>query len=88
MFLIAAKKYKILVYTGDKKGAGTDANVSIQLFGSVADSGIKMLDARFKNDFERNKLVLLFLKMFSVLIMHSCFLAIYLIMKFLWTLII
>lgn len=31
--------YHVFVYTGDKFGAGTDANVYIVLFGEIDDSG-------------------------------------------------
>jgi len=44
--------YKISVTTGDEKGAGTDANVKICLFGQKADTGIRSLDSD-KDDFER-----------------------------------
>jgi hypothetical protein len=42
------------VYTGDKRGAGTDANVIINIFGENGDSGEVKLD-NTKNNFERNK---------------------------------
>ncbi|XP_050409617.1 lipoxygenase homology domain-containing protein 1 [Patella vulgata] len=48
-----ASKYKVTVFTGNKKGAGTDANVYIILFGEFGDSGEKKLTSR-KNNFERN----------------------------------
>lgn len=47
-------KYKVTVYTGNKKGAGTDANVYIVLFGENGDSGQKNLDDS-RNNFERGK---------------------------------
>lgn len=47
-------KYKVSVYTGDKRGAGTDANVYIILFGENGDSGEKILDDS-RNNFERGK---------------------------------
>ena len=40
------------VFTGDKKGAGTDANVYITLFGEFGDSGERPLKSS-KNNFER-----------------------------------
>jgi len=46
--------YKIEVLTGDRSGAGTDANVTIQLFGENGASGYHSLD-NSQNNFERNK---------------------------------
>ena len=48
---IADYKYQVHIYTGDKWGAGTDANVLITLFGEDADSEEKKLD-NSKNNFE------------------------------------
>ncbi|XP_053384453.1 lipoxygenase homology domain-containing protein 1-like isoform X6 [Mercenaria mercenaria] len=47
-------KYKVTVYTGNKKGAGTDANVYIILFGENGDSSEKYLDDS-RNNFERGQ---------------------------------
>ncbi|KAL4225448.1 Lipoxygenase y domain-containing protein 1 [Mactra antiquata] len=47
-------KYKVTVYTGNVRGAGTDANVYIVLFGENGDSGQKFLDDS-NNNFERGK---------------------------------
>ncbi|KAL5006870.1 hypothetical protein ScPMuIL_015676 [Solemya velum] len=49
-----ARKYKISVYTGDKRGAGTDANVYVTVFGENGDSGEKKLHSK-KNNFERKQ---------------------------------
>lgn len=49
-----ARKYKISVYTGNKRGAGTDADVYLTVFGENGDSGEKKLDSK-KNNFERNQ---------------------------------
>ncbi|XP_059845764.1 lipoxygenase homology domain-containing protein 1 [Hypanus sabinus] len=46
-------KYEIIVLTGDVKGAGTDANVSITIYGTNGDSGLRRLKHRFRNLFER-----------------------------------
>lgn len=46
-------KYKVTVYTGNKKGAGTDANVILNIFGENGESGEQKLD-NSKNNFERN----------------------------------
>ena len=48
-----ANQYKVTVYTGDKRGAGTDANVYITLFGDAGESTEMRLDTKGKNDFER-----------------------------------
>ncbi len=42
------------MYTGDVKNAGTDAEVSIVLFGTLGDSGEFKLDDK-KNNFERGQ---------------------------------
>ena len=42
------------VYTGDKRGAGTDANVYITLFSDAGDTGERFLKSK-KNNFERNQ---------------------------------
>ncbi|XP_078580092.1 lipoxygenase homology domain-containing protein 1-like isoform X2 [Branchiostoma floridae x Branchiostoma japonicum] len=47
-------KYKITTYTGNKRGAGTDANVFVTLFGEAGDSGERRLD-NSKNNFERGR---------------------------------
>ncbi|KAL1253398.1 hypothetical protein QQF64_018091 [Cirrhinus molitorella] len=48
-------KYELIVITGDEKGAGTDANVFITIFGSNGDSGQRQLTKKFQNLFERGK---------------------------------
>lgn len=40
------------MFTGNKRGAGTDADVSIVLYGSLGDTGEWRLDDE-KNNFER-----------------------------------
>ncbi|CAL1540467.1 unnamed protein product [Lymnaea stagnalis] len=47
-------KYKVTVYTGKKFGAGTDANVTITMFGELGDSGEKKLRKSRVNCFETN----------------------------------
>ena len=44
--------YKLLVKTGDIRGAGTDANVFAQIFGENGDTGERKLEAS-GNNFER-----------------------------------
>ena len=46
-------KYKIVVFTGQVKGAGTDANVTVVLYGDHGRSGPWRLDTRMHDDFER-----------------------------------
>ena len=53
-FIILESKYKVSVYTGNKSGAGTDADVYITLFGENGDSGEKIIDDN-KNNFERGE---------------------------------
>ncbi|XP_039606557.1 lipoxygenase homology domain-containing protein 1-like [Polypterus senegalus] len=48
-------RYEIIVITGDVKGAGTDANVSITIHGSNGDSGKRALKQKFRNLFERGQ---------------------------------
>ncbi|XP_063067192.1 lipoxygenase homology domain-containing protein 1-like [Engraulis encrasicolus] len=48
-------RYEIIVVTGDEKGAGTDANVFMTVFGTNGDSGRRQLRKRFQNNFERDK---------------------------------
>lgn len=45
------------VYTGNKRGAGTDADVFITLYGNKGESGAMILDDK-KNNFEAGKFVL------------------------------
>ena len=48
--------YHIKVFTGSQKGAGTDANVRIMLFGEFGYSGPWILSRPFHDDFERGKI--------------------------------
>eukprot|EP00873_Tetraselmis_striata_P010472 jgi/Tetstr1/430736/TSEL_020527.t1 len=47
--------YKLRIHTGDVRGAGTDANVFVNLHGSSGDTGKKVLHAKGKADFERGQ---------------------------------
>ncbi|KAH3761318.1 hypothetical protein Pelo_6863 [Pelomyxa schiedti] len=40
----STRRYKIFVFTGDRRGAGTDANVFIRVFGEAVDSGMINLE--------------------------------------------
>ena len=49
---ITAKKYTVNVYTGNEKGAGTDANVFLTIFGDRGDTGERKLH---KSETHRDK---------------------------------
>ena len=44
-----------MVVTSDEKGAGTDANVKITIYGSLGDSGKRPLQKRWRDLFERGQ---------------------------------
>jgi len=50
------------VYTGDKRGAGTNANIFLNIFGELGDTGDRPLEESKTNmnKFERNQVVKLF----------------------------
>ena len=52
---LASIKYQINVYTGDVKGAGTNANVFVTIYGQNGDTGERPLKQRFRDLFERNQ---------------------------------
>ena len=46
----------VKVYTGDKSGAGTDANVFLTIYGENSDTGERKLkNSENKNKFERKQ---------------------------------
>jgi lipoxygenase homology domain-containing protein 1 len=45
--------YKIIVHTGKQSGSGTDANVSMILYGTFGDTGNRPLKNKVRNLFER-----------------------------------
>jgi lipoxygenase homology domain-containing protein 1 len=49
--------YEVKVITGDRRGAGTDATVSIVLCGENEDSGTPKILQNNSNNFERGKLL-------------------------------
>ncbi len=55
--VFSVHKYRVHVITGDVKGAGTDANVFITLFGQYGDSGERPLtkSETHTDKFERGK---------------------------------
>lgn len=57
LFLSAVHTYKISVFTGDIYGAGTDANVFLNIYGDMGDMGERKLsksETNF-NKFERGQ---------------------------------
>ena len=54
------------MYTGDKRGAGTDANIFVNIFGELGDTGDRPLEESKtnKNKFERNQVIKLHFKLF------------------------
>ena len=56
-FTISATSYKITVKTSDLRGAGTDANVYVVIFGENGDSGqLHLKESQTNKDpFERNQ---------------------------------
>ena len=44
---LAMKTYTVHVFTSDKRGAGTDANVYCQLYGVNGDSGERALEVQY-----------------------------------------
>lgn len=52
---LAPLKYEVVVITGDVRGAGTNANVSITLYGSTGDTGKRELKQKFRDLFERKQ---------------------------------
>lgn len=57
--------YNVTVYTGDIKGAGTNASVFITLFGEFTDSGKHRLRSSIK-DFQRGRWVTVKLCLLSI----------------------
>jgi hypothetical protein len=55
MEVVGMPTYRVTVQTGDVRWGGTDANVSTQLLGVIADSGLKKLDNASDN-FERGNI--------------------------------
>ena len=57
LLYVTAKVYKVNVYTGDVRGAGTDANVFINMYGNQGDSGERKLagSETHRDKFERNQ---------------------------------
>ena len=56
-FVFLATSYRVSVKTGDVRGAGTDANAYIKIFGSEGDTGKISLkqSENTKNKFERGR---------------------------------
>ena len=54
LYLFSGHDYLVHVFTGDKQGAGTHADVSITIFGEESDSSERILN-NDKNNFEKGK---------------------------------
>ncbi|WAR01120.1 LOXH1-like protein, partial [Mya arenaria] len=52
---LATVNYEVVVYTGDKFGAGTNANVHIVLYGEHGDTGKRALTQSMRDLFERKQ---------------------------------
>ena len=67
-FFFLVIPYEVSVYTGDKRGAGTDANVFLNIFGERGDTGERPLlkSANNFNKFERKNV--------SYILLELCFL--------------
>ncbi|XP_022094211.1 lipoxygenase homology domain-containing protein 1-like isoform X2 [Acanthaster planci] len=52
---LAPVRYEVVVVTANEKGAGTDANVQITIYGSNGDSGRQPLKQRFRDLFEKGQ---------------------------------
>ena len=52
--------YQAFVHTGDKRGAGTNANIFLNIFGELGDTGDRPLEKSKSNrdKFERNQVSL------------------------------
>ena len=52
--------YQVFVHTGDKRGAGTNANIFLNIFGELGDTGDRPLEESKTNrdKFERNQVSL------------------------------
>jgi hypothetical protein len=71
---ISEVEYLVKVYTGDKFGAGTDANVYVNLTGEFGDTGERHLkDSNNVNKFERNKVKRLFNLLMKVITSYCFF---------------
>ena len=51
----STKKYQVTVTTSGQKGAGTDANVQLNIFGELGDSGARKLKQSWRDLFEQNQ---------------------------------
>lgn len=60
--------YKVIVHTGDIRSAGTDANVSLKIFGDKGDSGdLELKNSETHRDkFERGQTDIFTFKMLSL----------------------
>ena len=70
-FLTAVITYEVVVYTGDRWAASTDANVYVTIFGSHGDSGKRYLQHSRNNDakFKRNQVFIVFFSFKIVIVL-------------------
>lgn len=66
--MFSVRKYKVHVFTGDVKSAGTDANVFVTIYGDYGDTGERQLlkSETHSNKFERGN-VSAYMKLLRVL---------------------
>jgi len=56
LFTHSELEYVVKVFTGDKRGAGTDANIFVNISGEFGDTGERELkESNHFNKFERNQ---------------------------------
>jgi len=55
--VLTVNSYRVTVFTGTRRHAGTDADVRITLFGNLGESGERKLDTKMKNNFEAGSYV-------------------------------
>jgi hypothetical protein len=63
--------YEVKVVTGDRRGAGTDATVTIVLYGENGDSGKPKVLQNASNNFERGNSIIFSLYLLIKLLKHQ-----------------
>ena len=69
---ITAYVYIVHTFTGNKRGAGTDANVYAIIFGDSGDTGEKRLD-NSKNNFEKGRLYTNYTLIMQYCVIFPCY---------------
>ena len=69
----AVVNYSVTVYTGTKSGAGTDANVFVNIFGEQGDTGDRRLHSSktHMNKFEKGNVSRLVISVISFRLYHN-----------------